>query len=336
MTSTTLQTVTSADGTTIAYEKLGSRAGRRPRLRRVGRPLVERRPRAGARERLHGLQLRPPRPRRQRRHAAVRDRARDRGHRGRDRRGRRDRVPVRDVVRRGARARARPAALPGKVTKLALWEPPYIDDPAARPPADTGRDVRAAGGRGPAERRGRVLHGQGRRAAAGVRRVREDPAVLGGPGEDRPHPRVRRPDHGRLLDPAREGGDGDPADDRRSPARPASRSSSRPSPSSATRSPTGPRRRCRARSTTWLRRSSARFCRSSSPADAGRRAHRAPRPGRPSRPGRIRASARRMIRSVNRGTPNCPSQAPASLSNAPQRGEPCPTTSRPSPARMTR
>jgi pimeloyl-ACP methyl ester carboxylesterase len=28
-------------------------------------------------------------------------------------------------------------ALPGKVTKLALWEPPYIDDPAARPPSDT-------------------------------------------------------------------------------------------------------------------------------------------------------------------------------------------------------
>jgi pimeloyl-ACP methyl ester carboxylesterase len=26
--------------------------------------------------------------------------------------------------------------LPGKITKLALWEPPYILDPAARPPAD--------------------------------------------------------------------------------------------------------------------------------------------------------------------------------------------------------
>src|SRR4029079_9181348 len=28
-------------------------------------------------------------------------------------------------------------ARPDKVTKVALWEPPYIDDPAARPPADT-------------------------------------------------------------------------------------------------------------------------------------------------------------------------------------------------------
>src|SRR5256885_3262129 len=28
------------------------------------------------------------------------------------------------------------AQLPGKITKLALWEPPYIIDPAARPPAD--------------------------------------------------------------------------------------------------------------------------------------------------------------------------------------------------------
>jgi pimeloyl-ACP methyl ester carboxylesterase len=29
------------------------------------------------------------------------------------------------------------AQLPGKITKLALWEPPYIIDPAMRPPGDT-------------------------------------------------------------------------------------------------------------------------------------------------------------------------------------------------------
>src|SRR5467141_937097 len=28
------------------------------------------------------------------------------------------------------------ARLPGKITKLALWEPPFILDPSARPPAD--------------------------------------------------------------------------------------------------------------------------------------------------------------------------------------------------------
>jgi pimeloyl-ACP methyl ester carboxylesterase len=44
-------------------------------------------------------------------------------------------------------------ALPGKITKLALWEPPYILDPARRPPADTAkvyRDFVAQGRRGDA------------------------------------------------------------------------------------------------------------------------------------------------------------------------------------------
>ncbi len=43
--------------------------------------------------------------------------------------------------------------LPGKISKLALWEPPYILDPARRPPADTAkiyRDFVAAGRRGDA------------------------------------------------------------------------------------------------------------------------------------------------------------------------------------------
>jgi pimeloyl-ACP methyl ester carboxylesterase len=43
--------------------------------------------------------------------------------------------------------------LPGKITKLALWEPPYILDPARRPPADTAkvyRDFVAEGRRGDA------------------------------------------------------------------------------------------------------------------------------------------------------------------------------------------
>jgi pimeloyl-ACP methyl ester carboxylesterase len=43
--------------------------------------------------------------------------------------------------------------LPGKITKLALWEPPYILDPARRPPADTAKifhDFVAEGRRGDA------------------------------------------------------------------------------------------------------------------------------------------------------------------------------------------
>ena len=41
-------------------------------------------------------------------------------------------------------------ALPGKITKVALWEPPYILDPNMRPPADTAKtfhDLVAAGKR---------------------------------------------------------------------------------------------------------------------------------------------------------------------------------------------
>jgi pimeloyl-ACP methyl ester carboxylesterase len=43
--------------------------------------------------------------------------------------------------------------LPSKITKLALWEPPYILDPARRPPADTAKtfhDLVVAGRRGDA------------------------------------------------------------------------------------------------------------------------------------------------------------------------------------------
>ena len=76
-----MTTVTSADGTTIAYDA----AGRRPAGRRGGRrargPRRAGRDRRGARRASHRAQLRPPRPRRQRRHRALRGRARGRGPR---------------------------------------------------------------------------------------------------------------------------------------------------------------------------------------------------------------------------------------------------------------
>ena len=54
---------------------------------------------------LHRVPLRPPRPRRQRRHGALRGRARGRGHRRADRRGGRLGRALRDVLRRRAGAR---------------------------------------------------------------------------------------------------------------------------------------------------------------------------------------------------------------------------------------
>jgi pimeloyl-ACP methyl ester carboxylesterase len=136
MTSTTLQTVTSADGTTIAYDKLGSG----PAVVLVCGGSVDRQSNAGL--------------------AAIL--AKDFTVFNYDRRGRGDSgdtLPyavereIEDIeavidaaggsaflygTSSGAALLLEAArALPGKITKLALWEPPYIDDPAARPPADT-------------------------------------------------------------------------------------------------------------------------------------------------------------------------------------------------------
>jgi pimeloyl-ACP methyl ester carboxylesterase len=136
MTSTTLQTVTSADGTTIAYEKLGGG----PAVVLVCGGSVDRGSNAGL--------------------AAVL--ANDFTVYNYDRRGRGDSgdtLPyavereIEDIeavvdaaggqaflygTSSGAALAFEAArALGGKITKLALWEPPYIEDPAVRPPADT-------------------------------------------------------------------------------------------------------------------------------------------------------------------------------------------------------
>src|SRR4029453_19347196 len=136
MASTTLQTVTSADGTTIAYEKLGGG----PAVVLVCGGSVDRQSNAGLAAALAG----------------------DFTVYNYDRRGRGgsgDTLPyavereIEDIeaVIDAAGGRAflygtssgaalafeAAQALDGKVTQLALWEPPYIEDPAARPPADT-------------------------------------------------------------------------------------------------------------------------------------------------------------------------------------------------------
>src|SRR5262249_51955140 len=173
-----------------------SRTAGGSRLRRLRRPDGERRAGRHALLGLHGFQLRPPRPGRQWRHRAVRDRAGVRRSRRPDRGGRWIRVGVRDLVRRrscpeggGTRTRnhqARPlraAIRPGGRTP---------------PPGRHCRHVHRARRGRPTRRSGRVLHGRGGRPAARVRRRRANAAVLGGPGSDRAHARIRRHDHGRL------------------------------------------------------------------------------------------------------------------------------------------
>jgi len=136
MTSTTLETTKSADGTTIAYDKLGSG----PAVVLVCGGSVDRMSNAGLAQVL----------------------ASDFTVYNFDRRGRGDSgdtLPyavereIEDIeavidaagghaflygTSSGAALAFDAArALPAKVSKLALWEPPYIEDPAARPPADT-------------------------------------------------------------------------------------------------------------------------------------------------------------------------------------------------------
>ena len=238
MTSTTLQTVTSADGTTIAYEKLG--AGLPSSSSAAGRSTAGRTPAS--------------RPCSRSDFTVYNYDRRGRGDSG-------DTLPyaiereIEDIeavidaaggtaflygTSSGAALALDAAiALPGKVTKLALWEPPYIDDPAARPPADTVETY---------ER----LVAEGRRSDAVEYFTAK---VVGLPPEFVAFAKTQpfwaaqeKIAHtlaydGRIMGdysiPSREGGGRDPADDRRSPARRASRSSSRPSPSSATRSPNG-------------------------------------------------------------------------------------------------
>src|SRR6187431_925818 len=136
MTSTTLQTVTSADGTTIAYDKLGSG----PAVVLICGGSVDRTSNAGLAQVLAGD------------FTVYNFDRRGRGDSG-------DTLPyaiereIEDIeavidaaggqaylygTSSGAALAFEAArALPGKVTKLALWEPPYIEDPAARPPSDT-------------------------------------------------------------------------------------------------------------------------------------------------------------------------------------------------------
>ncbi len=141
------------------------------------------------------------------------------------------------------------------VTKLALWEPPFILDENARPPADQVEQYERMIAEGPSWRRGRVLHVEGRGDAPGVRRRRAEAAVVGRAGGDRPHARVRRPHHGRLLDPDRDRGVGQGPDARaRRRGRHAVHARDRPKPWRM-RSPTGRSGSSTVRGTTSTRRS---------------------------------------------------------------------------------
>ena len=102
------------------------------------------------------------------------------------------------VLRRGPGPRGGSQAL-HEITKVALWEPPFIlDDSRPRPPADTARiytELVAAGRRGDASSSSWPRWSACRR----VRRPGAHRAVVAGARGPGAHARLRRHDHGRLL-----------------------------------------------------------------------------------------------------------------------------------------
>ena len=190
-----MDTVTSKDGTAIAFDLLGDGP---PVILVSGGSvdrIVERRAGGGPREGLHGLQLRPPRQGPERRHAALRGPARDRGHRGCHRRGRRLGPPLR-TRHRAQRSRSRRPPAGCRSRSLRSGRRRTSSTRTRDPTGRHGVDLPGLRGEGRSRRRGRVLHGEGRRDAAGVRRRSPIPAVVGVDRGTRPHPRLRRRDHG--------------------------------------------------------------------------------------------------------------------------------------------
>ncbi len=99
----------------------------------------------------------------------------------------------------GAALALQAAATGLPVTKLALWEPPYIIDENARPPKDQVEQYETMVAEG---RRGDAAEYFMTKVVgmpAGVRRASPERAVVAEPGGPRPYARVRREDHGRLL-----------------------------------------------------------------------------------------------------------------------------------------
>ena len=91
------------------------------------------------------------------------------------------------------------------ITKLALWEPPYLPEGAPSPPADTAKtfhDLVEAGRRDDAAEF--FMRDVVRMPPEFIEGAKQSPfwAPTGRAG---PHPRVRRHRHGRLLDPDGEG-----------------------------------------------------------------------------------------------------------------------------------
>ena len=157
------------------------------------------------------------------------------------------------------------------VTKLALWEAPYILDPAARPPADQVQQYETMVAEGRRSDAAEYFMSQVVRMPPEFVAVAKTRAMVGVPGGPGSHARLRRTDHGRLLRAGRDGGARDRADagPRRLGEHAVHGLDRRGARRCAAQRPRGARSRTRA--TTSMPRSWRRCWRSSSGADAPRR-----------------------------------------------------------------
>ncbi len=195
-----LHTISSPDGTKIAYDQQGEG----PTLILVDGALTVhsagRRTGQAARAALHRHRVRPARPRRERRHAALRDRPGDRRHRDAHRsHGCRRRLPLRPLLRRPAsHARSDQARRQGRQAghvRGALQHRPQ----RARVLAPVPGRARSSPGRRPRRRRGGALHAV-HRHAGGAGRGNAAGGVLAAAGVRRPDAGLRsRRDPGRVL-----------------------------------------------------------------------------------------------------------------------------------------
>ena len=192
-----MDNVTSKDGTIITYDRLGQG----PAVILVCGGSVDRMSNACtggvAGETVHGLQLRPSRAQREWRYATVRGRARDRGYRRTRGCGGGVGIPLWRVVRGGARPSRRRASSPAGSRSSHVGGAVHPDGSPGHQQIQ--RRSLATWSRRAARRRCRVLHGEGRRTAAGVRRTGAHLAVLAESGGAGAHTRLRRHHHGRLY-----------------------------------------------------------------------------------------------------------------------------------------
>ncbi len=268
-TTTTPQTLTttSADGTTIAYERTGSG----PAVVLVDGAMCTRdfgpmRPVGrSALGRLHGLRLRPPRPWGERRYSSVRRAAGDRGPRGGHRRHGWPVPRLRIVLRRGVGPRGRDGGRTDSQARPlgAALRRHREGRRRARPRGELHRTGRG----GQAGRRRHLLPDQDGRSAS-VRRADHEaqPEGLAEDAGRRTHHPLRRPHHGRLRRTRRAPGLDQPADPGRTRRSREAEHARRGRSPSRTPSRTPSSASCRARCTTWRPRRSARCCGSGSSA----------------------------------------------------------------------